>query len=51
MGTDRLLYGSDIPFAPGGFIDRNTAAVSSDLVARTRDNTARLFASAAPTVR
>jgi predicted TIM-barrel fold metal-dependent hydrolase len=43
VGTDRLLYGSDFPFAPAAFIDKNTRSVSADLVARTRDNTQRLF--------
>lgn len=49
VGTDRLLYGSDIPFAPSKFIDANAAALSHrvegvDLVAATRDNAQRLFA-------
>ena len=43
VGSERLLYGSDIPFAPPPFVDRNLAQVSADLTARTRDNTARLF--------
>jgi predicted TIM-barrel fold metal-dependent hydrolase len=49
VGTDRLLYGSDIPFAPDKFIDANAAALThrvdnTDLVAVTRDNAQRLFA-------
>lgn len=43
VGADRLLYGSDIPFAPEPFIAKNTREVHPDLVARTRDNTQRLF--------
>lgn len=44
VGTDRLLYGSDIPYGPTPFVAKNTEQiVSADLVARTRDNTARLF--------
>lgn len=43
IGTDRLLYGSDFPFAPDDFIDRNTANVDAALAAATRDNAARLL--------
>lgn len=43
VGTDRLLYGSDIPFAPAPFVEKNTAAVDPNLAARTRDNAQRLF--------
>jgi predicted TIM-barrel fold metal-dependent hydrolase len=48
IGADRLLYGSDVPFAPASFIDANTASLThridgADLFARTRDNAERLF--------
>lgn len=43
VGADRLLYGSDFPFAPDDFIDRNTANVVGEYGAATRDNGARLF--------
>ncbi len=43
VGTDRLLYGSDIPFAPAPFVAKNTAQVDPNLAARTRDNAQRLF--------
>lgn len=43
VGADRLLYGSDFPFAPDDFIDRNTANMAGELGAATRDNGARLF--------
>ena len=43
VGADRLLYGSDFPFAPDAFIDRNTANVDVELAAATRANSARLF--------
>jgi predicted TIM-barrel fold metal-dependent hydrolase len=49
VGTDRLLYGSDIPFAPETFINANTAALATpidgtDIVAAMQDNAERLFA-------
>jgi predicted TIM-barrel fold metal-dependent hydrolase len=48
VGADRLLYGSDIPFAPDDFVDRNTRELSvsrdgADLAAVTRENAERLF--------
>ena len=43
IGSDRLLYGSDFPFAPDIFIDRNTANVDAALAAATRDNGVRLL--------
>ena len=43
VGTDRLLYGSDFPFAPAGFIDRNRKNCDEALVSATKDNAARLF--------
>lgn len=43
VGTDRLLYGSDFPFAPTGFIDRNRTNVHEPLASATSDNAERLF--------
>ena len=43
VGADRLLYGSDFPFAPDGFIDRNLANLDGALAHATRENAARLF--------
>lgn len=43
VGTDRLLYGSDFPFAPDDFIDKNTANIDRALAAATHDNATRLF--------
>ena len=43
VGIDRLLFGSDFPFAPDGFIDRNAANVRGAIADATRDNAARLF--------
>lgn len=43
IGSDRLLYGSDFPFAPAGFIDRNRINITDPLTSATRENTARLF--------
>jgi 6-methylsalicylate decarboxylase len=48
VGADRLLFGSDIPFAPEKFINANRSALrtpvdGNDLVAVIQDNTERLF--------
>lgn len=43
VGADRLLYGSDFPFAPGTFIERNTANVDRELALATAANAERLF--------
>lgn len=45
VGADRLLYGSDFPFAPAGFIDRNRKNCDEPLALTTNDNAARLFGS------
>lgn len=48
VGIDRLLYGSDFPFAPTNFIDRNNQGLSerldgADIAAATCDNAERLL--------
>lgn len=43
VGTDRLLYGSDFPFAPAGFIDRNRAQLTDATAGLTIENASRIF--------